>query len=101
MAAIDYLKQKGLTAQRVGSRVRLKPRDRITKDVRAYVQRHRLVLLAELAANDGESRRAGWKVIRGGKPLCSMVGEPITYAEALAAVRARWPDATIDTGKPL
>lgn len=95
MAAIDYLKQQGLTAQRVGSRVRLKPKGLISKDVREYVQRHRLVLLAELAANDGETRKAGWKVFRDGKPLCSMVGPPMTYAEALASARWRWPDVDV------
>lgn len=97
MAAIDYLKQQGLTAQRVGSRVRLKPKGLISKDVREYVQRqrHRLVLLAELAANDGETRKAGWKVFRNGKALCSMVGPPMTYAEALATVRWRWSDVEI------
>ncbi len=97
MAAIDYLKLQGLTIQRAGNRVRLKPKERITRDVREYVQRHRLVLLAELAANDGEERKMGWKVFRNGKQICSMFGEPMTYDEALAAAQWRWADASVST----
>ncbi|HDZ55388.1 MAG TPA: hypothetical protein ENI17_11050 [Pseudomonas xinjiangensis] len=95
MAAIDYLREQGLTAQRVGSRVRLKPKGLITEDVRQYVKKHRLVLLAELAANDGEARRMSWKVIRDGRALCTMIGEPTTYHEAQEIARWRWPDAEI------
>lgn len=40
-------------------------------------------------------RRSAWAVIRGGRPICHMVGKPITYAEALEAARWRWPDADI------
>lgn len=42
-----------------------------------------------------EPRRAAWPITRGGKPIGYMVGQPITYAEALAEVRWRWHDADI------
>lgn len=42
-----------------------------------------------------EPRRAAWPITRGGKPIGYMVGQPITYAEALAEVRWRWRDAEI------
>lgn len=43
-----------------------------------------------------EPRRAAWPITRGGKPIGYMVGQPITYAEALAEARWRWPDATVE-----
>lgn len=50
---------------------------------------------APAAEADSEPRRAAWPITRGGKPIGYMVGQPITYAEALAEVRWRWPDAEI------
>lgn len=98
MAAIDYLRTQGLSARREGMRIRLSPATKITDDIRKYVKAHRLELLAELAANDGIERRCHWQITRGGTPLCTMVGEPITYEEALSAARWRWPDADIAKG---
>lgn len=95
MAAIDYLKARGLSATKKGNRVRVSPSDKITDDIRQYVRKHRLELLAELSANDGIARSLHWQVMRHGKPLCVMVGEPMTREEALAEVRWRWPDADI------
>lgn len=40
-------------------------------------------------------RRSAWAVMRGGRPCCQLVGEPMTRAEALEAARWRWPDADI------
>lgn len=42
-----------------------------------------------------EPRRAAWLILRGGKSIGYMVGQPISYAEALAEARWRWPDATV------
>nr|WP_139204455.1 hypothetical protein [Azotobacter beijerinckii] len=42
-----------------------------------------------------EARRNAWTITRGGKPICTMVGEPSTRTEALAEARWRWPDADI------
>lgn len=95
MAAIDYLTRNGLRAERRGSRVHVSPKARITDDVRKYVRAHRLELLAELAANDGIARKMHWQVSRGGKPICTMIGEPMTEQEALAAAQWRWPDAEV------
>lgn len=50
---------------------------------------------APAAEADSEPRCAAWPITRGGKPIGYMVGQPITYAEALAEVRWRWPDAEI------
>lgn len=95
MAAIDYLKARGFTARKVGMRISVSPASKLTADVRKYIKAHRLELLAELSANDGLERRCHWQVTRGGKPLCTMVGEPMTYEEALAAARWRWPDVAV------
>lgn len=95
MAAVDYLKEKGFTATKSGMRIRVTPASKLTPDVRHYVKLHRLELLAELAANDGIERRCYWQVMRDERPLCTMVGEPITRTEAMAIVQWRWPDATI------
>lgn len=98
MAAIDYLTDKGFSAKVSGKRLVVSPASRLTEDVRKYIKAHRLELIAELAANDGQERRSNWQVLRDGKPLCTMIGEPMTYAEALYAARWRWPDVEVDHG---
>jgi len=40
-------------------------------------------------------RRAAWRITLDGKTICRMVGGPITYSDALAAARWRWPEANI------
>ncbi|SFB31795.1 hypothetical protein [Azotobacter beijerinckii] len=50
---------------------------------------------APAAERPAEARRNAWTITRGGKPICTMVGEPSTHAEALAEARWRWPDADI------
>lgn len=97
-AAVDFLLRHGLSATRRGNRVFVTPKSGITDDVRQYVRAHRLELLAELAANDGQERRSNWQVLRDGKPLCTMIGEPMTCAEALEAARWRWPDVEVEHG---
>lgn len=94
-AAIDFLTARGFSARVSGKRLVVSPASRLTDDVRKYVKAHRLELLAELAANDGLERRSHWQITLGGKPLCTMIGEPITQAEALEAARWRWPDAEV------
>ncbi|WP_374441432.1 hypothetical protein [Pseudomonas panipatensis] len=94
-AAIDFLRERGLTAQAKGKRIVVSPASRLTNDVRLYVKAHRLELLAELAANDGLERRSHWQIVLGGKPICTMVGEPMTFPEAREAARYRWPEAEV------
>ncbi|EMH0374025.1 hypothetical protein RO273_005744 [Pseudomonas aeruginosa] len=94
-AAIDFLTARGFSARVSGKRLVVSPASRLTDDVRKYVKAHRLELLAELAANDGQERRCHWQITRGGKPLCTMIGEPMTHAEALEAARWRWPSAEV------
>ncbi|MCY1519294.1 hypothetical protein D9M68_540440 [compost metagenome] len=96
MAALDYLTERGFAARKVGMRVRVSPASKLTDDVRKYVKTHRLELLAELAANDGQERRCHWRVIRDGKTVCTMIGEPMTRTEALEAARWRWPDVDVE-----
>lgn len=96
MAAIDYLTQRGFAARKVGMRVRVSPASKLTDDVRKYVKTHRLELLAELAADDGQERRCHWRITRDGSPLCVMIGEPMTRAEALDEARWRWPDVEVE-----
>ncbi|MCY1363547.1 hypothetical protein D9M68_929770 [compost metagenome] len=95
MAALDYLTAHGFSARVSGKRLVVSPASRLTDDVRKYIKTHRLELLAELAANDGQERRSNWRITRGGKPLCVMIGEPMTRAEALDEARWRWPDAEV------
>lgn len=95
MAAIDYLMERGFTAKKQGMRVRVSPASKLTDDVRKYIKANRLVLLAELTANDGIERRCYWVVIVPGWRPFTMIGEPITRAEALAEVRSRWPGGDI------
>ncbi|QIH10583.1 MULTISPECIES: hypothetical protein [unclassified Pseudomonas] len=93
--AIDYLAQRGLSARKKGNRVVVSPRAMVTDDLQKYIRAHRLELLAELAANDGLERRCGWTVVVPGRKPFTMISEPITHAEALDDVRARWPDAMV------
>jgi hypothetical protein len=95
MAAIDYLKQQGFTAKVSGSRLIISPASKLTADVRKYVKAHRLELIAEVAANDGQARRLHWTVLASGKAFTMLCTEPITRQQALIDVRARWPDATL------
>lgn len=94
-AAIDFLRKRGLTAQAKGKRIVVSPASKLTPDVRLYVKAHRLELLAELAANDGLERRSHWRITRNGEVLSTMIGNPMTHAEALESARWRWPDAEI------
>lgn len=97
MAAIDYLHAAGFSVRVTGERLVVSPASALTLDHRKYIKLHRLELLAEVAANDGEARRTLWRLLRYGKVIGSMVGPPITRAEALADVRARgWPDTDIE-----
>lgn len=98
MAAIDYLSEKGFSAKVSGKRLIVSPASRLTDDVRKYIKSHRLELIAELAANDGQERRSNWRITRAGKPLCVLIGEPMTYSEALGAARWRWPDVEVEHG---
>lgn len=95
MAALAYLLNLGFAAKLSGKRVRVSPASKLDDHLRAYIKNHRLELLVELASNDGIERRCHWRVISDGKPLCTMIGEPMTRAEALDAVRWRWPYAEL------
>jgi|TARA_X000001388_G_scaffold61339_1_gene46832 hypothetical protein len=95
MTAIDYLTKRGFSARVAGHRLVISPASRLTDDVRKYVKAHRLELIAELTANDGQERRSNWRITRNGKVVCTMISEPMTYAEARAAARWRWPDAEV------
>ncbi|MCQ4253357.1 hypothetical protein [Stutzerimonas stutzeri] len=95
MAAIDYLRDHGFSAKVKGNRLIVSPSSKLTPDIRQYIKLHRLELLAEVAANDGESRRSHWAVTVEGYPPFTMICEPVTHAEALADARKRWPDATV------
>ncbi|WKN20629.1 hypothetical protein [Azotobacter vinelandii] len=124
MAALDYLSRAGLAVEVIGDKLRLRPVERITDAVRQYLREHRAELLAELtAANDhqpapepppatttapaaptpapaaerpAEDRRNAWTITRGGKPICTICGAPMTRDEVLAEARWRWPDADIE-----
>lgn len=44
---------------------------------------------------DASDRRAAWRITLDGRTICRMVGDPLTYSDALAAARWRWPEANI------
>lgn len=99
MAAIDYLRDHGFSAKVKGNRLIVSPSSKLTPDIRQYIKLHRLELLAEVAANDGESRRACWTaVIPGYGPRQMFFDRPVTHDEALADVTSRrcWPGVTIN-----
>jgi len=50
---------------------------------------------APAAERPAEARRNAWTITREGKPICTICGAPMTYDEALAEARWRWPDADI------
>lgn len=96
MAALDYLAQRGLTAKRSGTRIRISPRVKVTEEVSRFVKLNRLALLAELDSGDGMERRCAWSVlIHGHKPFPMISPTPLTRDEALADVRGRWPNADL------
>lgn len=41
------------------------------------------------------ARRNAWTITRGGRPICTVCGAPMTRDEALAEARWRWADAVI------
>lgn len=94
MGAIDYLREHGFDAKVKGNRLVVSPSSKLTQDVRQFIKLHRLELIAEVSANDGATRRSNWQINLEGK-LITMIGAPMTYGEALAAARWRWPDADI------
>lgn len=96
MAAIDYLRDHGFSAKVKGNRLVVSPSSKLTPDVRQYIKLHRLELLAELAANDGETRRAAWDVFIPGYGQRRMIGQPCTRAEALEHARGIWPGAELE-----
>jgi len=95
-AAIDFLREHGLTARANGKRIVVSPASKLTPDVRQFVKAHRLELLAELAANDGAERRRYWQVTAPGHRPFRMTDDPMTHAEALEAARRIWPGAEIE-----
>ena len=94
-AATDYLYRKGFAAQVSKGKVIVSPASKLTPDVIAFIKAHRKELLAELAANDGETRRAAWDVLIPGYGKRRMIGEPCTHAEATAHARGIWPEAEV------
>lgn len=94
-AAIDFLRERGFSAKANGKRIVVSPASKLTPDVRQFVKAHRLELLAELAANDGEERRSHWAISVPGYRVFTMIGDPMTEAEALTNAQRRWPDASI------
>lgn len=96
MNAIDYLKQHGLAAKLRGKRVHISPANRVTDDLRRYIKAHRMNLIAELTAADGQARHSGWAVLVEGYRPFTMISEPLSHPEALAAARHIWPNAEVE-----
>lgn len=95
MPAIDYLRHQGFHIRVCGQRLVVSPASKLKDIHRQYIRLHRLELLAEAAAGDGETRRSSWNVVIPGYGIRRMVGEPCTRAEALRYARGIWPGADI------
>ncbi|WP_280562591.1 hypothetical protein [Chromohalobacter sp. 48-RD10] len=96
MAALDHLKAHELEAEPLpGGRLYVWPAENITEETRVWIKSHKAELLQELAPANSD-KRLSWRVIRGGKPVATMVGKLMSPEEALAAARARWSDATVE-----
>jgi hypothetical protein len=95
MKVIDYLHDRGFSAKVVGNRLSVSPSSRLTQEERRYIKLHRLELMVEVVANDGVARRSHWTVVVTGYSPFTMIGEPMTYAEALVEAQMRWPDAKV------
>jgi hypothetical protein len=93
--AVDFLYERGFSAKTKGDRIVVSPASRLTDDVRQFVRVNRLGLLAELTAQDTQERHNAWCITLDGKSLCMLIGEPMTYAEAMDAARWRWPKAEV------
>lgn len=95
MTSADYLKERGFKVSLVENRIRVSPGSMISETDRKYIMLHRLELIAELAANDGIERRLSWRVTLHGKPIATIVGNPMTKQEALKSIRFRWNEADV------
>ena len=66
MGAIDYLHNRGFSAKVIGKRLIVSPSSRLTQEERRYIKLHRLELMVEVVANDGEAAavtgRCSWQV---------------------------------------
>lgn len=96
MNCISYLQNQGLQVSARGKRVVVSPRQQVTEEVRYYIKRNRLNILAELEACDGKERRTHWKIKLPDVGSFSMIGHPMTYEEALRAATSIWSAAQID-----
>lgn len=96
MRAIDDPHDREFSAKVVGNRLIVSPSSRLTQEQRRYIKSHRLELMAEVAAKDGEVRRSHWTVVVTGYRPFTMIGEPMTHTEALVEARMRWPNAKVE-----
>jgi hypothetical protein len=96
MRVIDYLHDRGFSAKVVGNRLSVSPSSRLTQEERRYIKLHRLELMVEVAASDGEARRSHWIVLVTGYRPFIMISEPTTHTEALVEARMRWPNAKVE-----
>ena len=55
---------------------------------------------AEMRSAPTVPHHSHWHVVQDGKVLCSMIGEPMTEAQALEEVRYRWPNAEVIRPEP-
>ncbi len=109
MAGLNYLRRAGLTVDLVSDRLCVSPVERLTEPLRQYIRAHRPTLLVEVLAEreatlaqpesapaaPSEPKRTAWSITRAGRPVGYMVGQLMTYSEALACAVMRWPDAEI------
>ncbi|MGX9567218.1 hypothetical protein [Pseudomonas sp. CFBP 5748] len=96
MGVIDYLHDRGFSAEVVGNRLWVSPSSRLTQEERRYIKLHRLELMVEVVANDGEARSSHWTVLVTGYRPFTMIVEPMTHTEALAEARMLWPEANVE-----
>lgn len=96
MGVIDYLHDRGFSAEVAGNRLWVSPSSRLTQEERRYIKLHHLELMVEVVANDGEARRNHWTVLVTGYSPFTMIVEPMTHTEALVEARMLWPEANVE-----
>lgn len=94
MGALQYLAECGLDAKALPlDKLDVFPAERLNDQLREWIREHKPEILAELS----EHKRRWYRVTIEGKVICKMIGsQPMTYQEAVRAVKWRWPEAEIE-----
>jgi hypothetical protein len=94
---LNMARVEGLTLTLVGPRLTWRANHQPPERLLVELKSHKLEIIDALkAASEHQQRHSAWCISHDSKPLCMMIGEPMTYAEALEIARWRWPDAGVN-----